>query len=65
MEKVEGQMLVACVGDYWRHFKRHNPKKEREVDSENNGLVCKQKGKGIKSIKSDLQGWKKVAASLP
>lgn len=64
-EQVEGQVLVACVVDYWQHFKRHNPKKEREMGSENNGLVCKQKGKGIKSIKSDFQGRKKVAASLP
>lgn len=35
------------------------------MGSERNGLVYKQKGKEVESMKSDWQGWKKAAASVP
>lgn len=35
------------------------------MGSERNGLVYKQKGKEIETIRSDRQGWKKAAASVP
>lgn len=54
--------LLATVGCILNGVTK---KREGEIVSESNWLVYKEKGKGIESIKSDLQGWKSSCFSSP